>query len=473
MARPKKRVTKKMKELARGALTPEKRGRILGEFAALKRVGQPIVFAAIARAVGVRAHTVAQVIRDADGAAAGGVGGGCKNCNLSNYNTARSAKAARRRVAVAKIALRRVVAADGSARAPHDTLRGILGQLPPDMQPESTATICRDLFAEGVHRLSTVSCPLMGEQWKLQRKLYAAGQLKAFPCEKHLDALIASDETLISTNNVATKKEWRRKKTKPMLVKKQPHPPQIMVWLAIGVGYKKLVVHPNKQRKGKGEWKTKCEMVKKCKIKVEHVRPGARYSKERLLQMSAAEKKEWLMLERKWDDGCGGRGVNGRAYGDSCLLPLLEDLKKLGGRRKKQMYVLEDNSPVHTSNFATVLKSLTPLKFIAHPPYSCDMNPAEFANNWLKTFVSNEAPTTEGQLITAIKKGFAKISQKNIDAWMRAYWGRLSDCANQKGEWVGSRECRQPKAVRSDEDRFRPTKTTLFFSSKGRSKKTL
>jgi transposase len=470
MARPRKRVTKKEKDLERGSLTERKRGIIIGEFRSAERNGLPFVFADVARRVRVDSHVVSRVVADLR---AGGDGGAsCARGNLASHNVARAARVKERSTLVARIAGLRETAADGSSRATAPTLEAIRAKLPAALRPESLSTVQRDLEAEGIWRLSTVTCPLMGEQWHMDRRRYAAEVLRTYPECDHVDALIASDETLITTNNVETRKEYRRRKTKPMFVKKQPHPPQVMVWLAIGVGYKKIVIHENKtEKKNKARWKTKVAMVEGLKMRLSHIRPGLRYSKEKLLRMNVAEKKEWLKLERKWEEECGSKGVNGRVYADLCLTPMAEELEKLERVRGKKMLILEDNSPVHTSNFATVTKSLMKLKFIPHPPYSCDMNPAEFANAWLKRFVSNEAPTTEAELIRAVKKGFSKISQRTINSWIRTYWERLRECGKQKGQWVGSRECRLPKAARSED--HRPQVTQIFSRKKGNEKKTV
>jgi transposase len=85
-----------------------------------------------------------------------------------------------------------------------------------------------------------------------------------------------------------------------------------------------------------------------------------------------------------------------------------------------------------------------------HPPFSCDLNPCEFVWARLKEKVSFQGPPSVRELVRVVKKEFKAIPQTTVAAWIDTYWERLQWCVEKRGDWVGARECRVPRTLRSD-----------------------
>jgi transposase len=430
------------KRKARGQrMNDKKRGYVIAVVQLLRAEGKPVNFAAIGRLPEVRASrvTVYNIVR------AHIQGQELPPTQPHIVQTHRweqkRQKIAKRREMTERVALKRTRADDNTPRPMYPTLRDIRQALPLSSQPRSLTTVRTDLRAQGVWRLATVPCPVLGKKWEKERLAYAKRALATIPVSTNL---ICSDECLFTLYNTSCLKEYRKLGTKPMVRRKVAYPEKVMVWAAIGKTHRSIVVHTGSEpREFTGDWKTRSEMVAKTRMKLKHISPTARYTKAALEAMSAAAQREWLNFEHKFVYSKAAKGVTKIDHCKKCLLPLSIAMKG------QQCLVLEDNASIHSSNYTHIYKRYLKLKFVEdHPPHSCDMNPCEFVWSVLKEKVSFRGPPTAKDLAQCIEKEFAAIPQATMDKWIDTYWSRLSSCVAEKGAWVGNRECRMPRHVR-------------------------
>jgi transposase len=445
--RKKKGVLTKDKRMARGGrIDSFKVGIIVGAVLRADARGEKLNLAELGRSQMVRAHrTTVEIIakRFREGLLNDGPP------TQAHKPSTVVKKVLKRRKLVERAALMRVLADDGTPRASNPTLESIRLTLPEDMRPLACSTVMRDLNTQGVWRLSTVATPLLGPEWKAKRLQYAKDAIKAYPEELCHDMLIVTDEALFSLNNssVACKKEYRKRGSAPMQVKKCGYPATVMVWAAIGKQHRFIVVHEEENDEESdivpGEWKDRQEMVKKLRMDVSKTLDvNKRYTKAQLLKLSERAQSDWLRVEWRWNLG-RGKGVNRFDHCDRCLRPLAAAVKNT------HHFILEDNARIHTSNYSTVFKAHHKLQLVeGHPPSSSDLNPCEFVWAWVKERVSFKGPPTLPALVTAVKKEFNSIPQHTVDAWVDTYWARLRACIANNGDWVGARECRVPRTLR-------------------------
>jgi transposase len=219
-----------------------------------------------------------------------------------------------------------------------------------------------------------------------------------------------------------------------------------MVWVCIGKNYRNIVVHEEENDEdgdtSAGQWASREDMVKKCRMKAGDINLNKRYTKQQLLNLTPEQQRQWLRVEWRWNRG-KGKGVNSFDHCHRCLGPLAAAVKGT------KHIVLEDNACIHTSNYSTVFKLHHKLKMLeGHPPMCCDLNPCEFVWGRMKEKVSFRGPPTLTALVKAVKDEFNAIPQCVVDKWVATYWTRLQCCVDKKGDWVGAKECRVPRTLR-------------------------
>ena len=357
----------------------------------------------------------------------------------------------KRRECVRKNAVKRCRAEDGTPRPVYATQKDLLDSLPPNLRPTSTTTISRDLRAEGVYWLSTVSTPCLGPAWRKKRVAYCKETPKLYPSATYAPLLIATDESMLNVNNAhSCKKEYRTRAMRPMQRKKIKFPPQVMIWTAVSKKMRKIVVHvPDEDDEEDDDdppkvvYKTKKIMVEAEKIVLKHVSETKRYTMKELDMLPKRAQLEWLELERRFNAHKPTKGVNRFDHCHKCLGALKDELNGA------DHLILEDNAKIHTSCYTKLYRKHLGLKYVDnHPADAADLNPCEHVFAWVKKKVAFRGPPTKEALIKAITEEFRKIPQHCIDAWIDSWWTRMEACKKANGEWVGERECRRAKGVK-------------------------
>ena len=357
--------------------------------------------------------------------------------------TEKAKKIQKRRKLAASNALKRTRAEDDTERPLYETQRDIRESLPAALRPSSDTTIGRDLRAEGVYWLSTARTPCLGPEWRKLRLAYCTATPKLFPASKYAHLMLASDESLFNVNNGHSRKEYRRRKMRPMQVKTRKYPASVMVWVVVGKHYRTIVVHApegDDDDDAAAIFKTKKEMVEKEKIQLKHgVSATKRYTMRELEDLTTPAQIQWMDLERRFNLNRKSKGVNRFAHCHQCLEKVKKDLNGA------DHVILEDNAKIHTSCYTRLYRKHLNLKYIpGHPADSADLNPCEHAFSWVKKRVSFRGAPTKARLIKAIEEEFKKIPQKTMDNWIDSYWTRMAACKKAKGDWVGEHECRRP-----------------------------
>ena len=437
---------------ARGLLAKEKRithrrsfgaiqkGIVIGQLIAAKKAGTELNAAEVGRSVHAHRSAVGEVVKKYNA----GTLMPPTQPHAAAVSAPLTVKIKKRREHVRKSAVKRCRAEDGTERPVYVTRKEIRESLPVALRPTSVTTIGRDLRAEGIYYLNTVSTPCLGPEWKKLRTAYCKDTPKQFPASKFASIMIATDESLFNINNShSCAKEYRTRKMRPMQRKRRKFPASVMVWAAVGKKYRTIVVHvPGEDDDDDDDtvlYKTKQQMVEKEKIQLKHVSATKRYTLKELEMLSPAAQREWMDLERRFNVGRPSKGVNRFAHCHQCLGKIKDDLKGA------EHVILEDNAKIHTSCYTKLYRHHLKLKYIpGHPADSADLNPCEHAFAWLKRKVSFRGPPTKAALIAAIQQEFKKIPQKCIDSWVDSYWTRMAACLKEKGDWVGERECRRP-----------------------------
>ena len=344
---------------------------------------------------------------------------------------------------IKKLALQRTRAEDDTVRPVYATQREIREALPLKFRPSSDATISRDLRAEEVYWLSTVRTPCNGPEAKKIRTAYCTATPKQYPAAKFAPLLAVADESQFNVNNNHSRKEYRMTHMKPMEVKMKKFPDSVMVYVAFSKNFRSITVHVSDKKEIDPDavlYKTKAEMVRAENIQLPcGVSPTKRYTWAQVEALPAKAKREWMMLERKFNLNRPSKGVNRFAHCHKCLEALKEKLKGA------DHLILEDNAKIHTSIYTKLYAAELKLKFVeGHPANSADLNPCEHVFAWLKKHVSFCGPPDKAALIRVIEAEFKKIPQKVMDKWIDSYWTRMEACKKAKGEWVGEHECRRP-----------------------------
>lgn len=223
----------------------------------------------------------------------------------------------------------------------------------------STRQVRRCLRSGGLRSYVRKRVPTRSSKEVKQKKAFAKRQLS----NKRWRAIVFSDETWLSCNEVTGRMQWaaRRSQVLPVERKARWNVPSIMIWAAIGVGYKSdLIIFPPRKVDGDGELRTfrldSKSYVRRC---LQYVVPAI-VAKGKVLQQDGARShasrhvREYLM--------------------------------------RKGVEYIED-----------------------WPPYSPDLNMIEPLWKTLAAEVGKRCPQSQEELVTAAKKAWEELPQHVVD----------------------------------------------------------
>jgi predicted transcriptional regulator len=229
-------------------------------------------------------------------------------------------------------------------------------------------TVRRDLQALGftsrVRRFVPSASPQV-----LARRVVAAKQLIRIP----LRQLVFSDESYLTCDNLTHRLQWVKKKEDllPRQKGQRGSCPYLMVWAAVGIGYKSRIII----------WK---------RTKVEN---------------------------RNGNTTLAIPAMNKESYKRRCLMPVIRDLQ---GKT-----LIQDGAKPHTAKATQLYLQSKQVNYSAWPAHSPDMNLIEHVWGWLKPMVASKMPMTDDDLALATEQAWAEISQAKIDAMILKYRAKL------------------------------------------------
>lgn len=242
----------------------------------------------------------------------------------------------------------------------------------------SRHTVRRDLAALGYKSRVRRFVP-SADPGVLERRVAAATKLRRIP----LESLIFSDESYITCDNVSHRRQWVKdiRELLPRQKGQRGSCPYLMVWAAIGIGYKSPIIL----------WK---------RTKVEN-----------------KDGNTVIAVPR----------MNQENYKRRCLMPIVKDLQ---GKT-----LIQDGAKPHTAKATQKYLQSKGVVCCEWPAHSPDMNLIEHIWGWLKNAIARKGPKTDEELAAATVEAWAEISQDKIDGMIRKYRRKLSQVQSSGGQY--------------------------------------
>ena len=328
--------------------------------------------------------------------------------------TARRERIARRRKTVVELATKVTTVKRGKSgqvvqRVPFPSARAIAAELKrayPEFGGVHHSTVARDLDAmDFVSRVRPVNPPMKAGDAE-QRVGFARACLKK---RRSLSKIHFSDEKYFNVNDHTHRRQYvKRNGGRPLPRQRMQSAPSVLVWAAIGVGYRRLVI-----------WEAP-EIV---------AGPRGRKPKD------PKKLKAYMALKAKSDKSKAAakaaRRINASVYCNKILKPYINDTK-----RGKDVEFMHDGASAHTSHQALNLLKRHKIPVMEWPARSCDMNPIENFWSLLQKKVSARSPAAQPDLRTAIKTSFTKFPQATIDKLVLSFASRCEKVIAAGGQHI-------------------------------------
>jgi len=235
----------------------------------------------------------------------------------------------------------------------------------------SKSNIHREFKVMGVFAVVRRRGPVLSDSHKSQRVEYCRWALRNV-CK--VKVLCFSDETWITSNPAKGRFwQWLRKGEFPDSIGTDSHPMKVCFWIAIGKGFK-------------------CLVVLDCS-------DGRNMTKQRYETMLSEQNKLWKIL------------------------------------RKEKIPFQEDRHPIHKAE-EWLRQHHVPLPDKQWPEKGPDLSPVETVNQWLKLAISKRGPWGVEEITKVAKEEFEKIEQSRIDRLVDTFHDRCKLCIEAKGGLV-------------------------------------
>lgn len=222
-------------------------------------------------------------------------------------------------------------------------------------------------------------------------------------CRRHrtlcaADVVFSDEKFFVATGCGGHRKQWIAKSRKEMLlpIEKAGYSDKVMVWGAIGVGYRHLVV-------------------------VKATGP----SHQGVYHWTAAGKKKFV----RRDDGATFN-MTSEWYRRHCLSGCL--VKHLQAANKVFM---QDGAGPHKAKATMEYLRRQKIEVLEWPPRSPDLNPIEKLWAILARRVSHHYCRTIDDVVEAVKTEFAAVEQSTLDRLVRGHDKRRREVVTLKGGW--------------------------------------
>lgn len=237
----------------------------------------------------------------------------------------------------------------------------------------SSWAVRRDLHAMGFVSRVRRKVPTRDPETHRKRYIFADEMLRR-PLS-YLERIVFSDEHICSTNDYSHRRQWVRNSDRLLTRerKRVQNVPNVMIWGAIGVGYKSPVV---------------------------------------LFPKKNEEDQAWRM--------------NAAGYVSRCLSKVASGLES--------RVFQHDGARVHNaSQVARYLEGKGISVVQNWPPYSPDLNCIEQLWPLLNRKIGEQHPTSLNELCAAVRTAWDALSQGEIDGLCRSFKTKLERCRQQRG----------------------------------------
>ena len=248
----------------------------------------------------------------------------------------------------------------------------------------SSTTVRRDLHSNGRRCRKRPKKVWLFEDDPQRRVAFCNRLLKNMTVED-MKKVMPSDEKFFDCNHHGDQFEWVLQDEKPLHRATLQYPPKMHVWGVIGVGLKKLVFHPPRDKN--------------------------RFIKYRPGRPALDEERPVVDVSQK---------VDSAAYIERCLKPLVRTFKDRDG------WLLQDGASCHTAaTTGTFIEERGIQVLQGWPARSPDLNPIETLWGILAVKVSARGPSGQEELEDFIQQEWDRISQATVDALVLSFRSRL------------------------------------------------
>lgn len=174
----------------------------------------------------------------------------------------------KKRRALVKKLVRKVIKAPGGRRPEYPSAASLQAAIMKEF-PVSQSTILRDLRFLGFRALVRRRIPILDPSVHRKRLAFAKKRLRSWK-PNDTKGIVFSDEHWVSTNDHSSRLQWvtDRKDLLPRVRRNVKSVPHVMVWAAVGYGYKSpIVVYPLGETVNHTTYKEKCLAVLLPQIK--------------------------------------------------------------------------------------------------------------------------------------------------------------------------------------------------------------
>lgn len=250
-----------------------------------------------------------------------------------------------------------------------------LGQLG---KPVSHMTVWRDLRAKGLKSFVRRRVPGNDPEYRQRRKNFCAN--KEWRKQRVTDRIVFSDEHWITSNDHTTRSMWAKSKKDilPRPVRSRYNVPSLMIWAAIGIGWRsKLVVVPRTVDEATGKTK----------------------------------------------------GMNSTMYVRRCLSKIVPHLLK------KKAVFMQDGARCHTSAWTKEYLGRKGVDVMTGwPSHSPDLNPIEPLWCELDRRIAEMGVAKDTkELASMATAAWDAMPQRLIDSYVRSFPGRVKKCVSCNG----------------------------------------